>query len=64
VQVTGDGEQPRAEVSVKPKTFGVHDEPKPGLFKEVLGNLPAVRQPCQKVVEAAIEGIVDGIERP
>ena len=41
----------------------MRDEPEPGLFKEVFGNVPAVRQPRKEVVQAAIERIVDGIER-
>ena len=41
----------------------MHDEPKPGFFKEIFGNVPTVRQPRKEAVEAAIEGIVHGIER-
>ena len=63
MQVTGDGEQPWAKVGVGTKSPDMHDEPEPGLFKEVFGNVPAVRQPHKEVVEAAIERIVDGIER-
>ena len=41
----------------------MHDQPQPGLLKEIFGNVPAARQPRKEVEEAAIEGIVDGIER-
>lgn len=41
----------------------MHDEPQPGLFKEILGNVPAVRQPRKEVVEPAVESRVDHVER-
>jgi hypothetical protein len=45
------------------ETPGVHDEPQPGLLDEIFGHVPTVGQPRKKVKQAAVEGIVHGIER-
>jgi hypothetical protein len=62
MQVTGDGEQPRAEAGVWTKASSMHDEPQPGLFEQIFGNVPAVRQPRKEVIQTAIEGVVHGVE--
>ena len=63
VQVAGDGEQPWAEAGVGTKPPGMLDQPQPGLFKQVFGDIAPVRQPGEKVVQPAIEGIMHRIER-
>ena len=64
MHVAGDGEQPRAEAGVGTKAPGMLHEPQPGLFEQVFGDIAPVRQPGEKVVQAAIEGIMHRIERP
>jgi hypothetical protein len=63
VEVTRNGKQPRAKAGVAIESPRVDDQPEPGLLEKILGNLPTIREPCKEVVEAAVEGGVDHIER-
>jgi hypothetical protein len=63
MQVAGDGEKPWTEARVGAKAPGVLHKAQPGLFKQVFCDIASVRQSDEKVVQAAIEGIMHRIER-
>ena len=63
VHVAGDGEQPRTEPRVGTKAACVLHQSQPGLFQQVFSNIPPVRKSGKKVVQAAVEGLMNRVER-
>ena len=62
VQAAGDREQPRGQAGVGPEAMGMPNEPQPGLFEQILGDVPAVCQPDQKVEQPHVVRAVHGIK--
>ncbi len=62
VEVAREGVEPRAERRAGLNPSGVLDEPEPGLFKEILRQLPAPEQPDQEAVQPGAVLVVDRVE--
>ena len=63
VQVARDREQPGSQPGVGPQPSGVLDEPQPGFLEQVLGDVPAARQPHQEREQTRVERRVHLVER-